>query len=126
MMRGLTSAALALMLAATPALRVAAQEDASVGTGAVLRGLDKMTGQRVDVTAPTGSAAMIGKLSVTLWECRYPEGNVAGDAYAFMTISEPAKSPEPIFSGWMVASSPALNALDHFRYDVWVLRCTTS
>jgi len=25
----------------------------------------------------------------------------------------------------MIASSPALNALDHPRYDVWVMRCTT-
>lgn len=105
---------------------LAAQEDVEVGTGAVLRGLDKMTGQRVDVTVPSGSAAMIGRLSVTMWECRYPEGNPAGDAFAFMTITEPAKSPDPIFSGWMVASSPALNALDHFRFDIWVLSCTTS
>ncbi|WP_375176090.1 DUF2155 domain-containing protein [Pseudooceanicola sp.] len=116
------SLGLALGLAASP---VAAQEDVEVGTGAVLRGLDKMTGQRVDVTVPSGSAAMVGKLSVTMWECRYPEGNQAGDAYAFMTITEPAKSSDPIFSGWMVASSPALNALDHFRFDIWVLTCTT-
>ncbi|MEZ5716636.1 MAG: DUF2155 domain-containing protein [Paracoccaceae bacterium] len=32
---------------------------------------------------------------------------------------------DPIFTGWMVASSPALNAMDHRRYDVWVLRCIT-
>ena len=31
----------------------------------------------------------------------------------------------PVFAGWMVASSPALSALDHARYDVWVLRCVT-
>ena len=103
-----------------------AQEDVSVGSGAVLRGLDRMTGQRTDVTVPSGSAAMVGKLSVTMWECRYPVGNEAGDAYAFMTITEPSKSADPIFSGWMVASSPALHALDHFRYDIWVLNCTTS
>ena len=30
------------------------------------------------------------------------------------------------FAGWMIADSPALNALDHPRYDVWVLRCITS
>ncbi|MGB1970407.1 MAG: DUF2155 domain-containing protein, partial [Paracoccaceae bacterium] len=30
------------------------------------------------------------------------------------------------FMGWMVASSPALNPLDHRRYDVWVLRCAMS
>ena len=32
---------------------------------------------------------------------------------------------QTIFSGWMLASSPALNALEHPRYDVWVLRCIT-
>jgi hypothetical protein len=31
----------------------------------------------------------------------------------------------PVFSGWMIASSPALNAMDHPRYDVWLLRCQT-
>ena len=32
-------------------------------------------------------------------------------------------SETPLFSGWMLASSPALSALDHPRYDVWVLSC---
>ncbi len=31
-----------------------------------------------------------------------------------------------LFSGWMLASAPALNAMDHPRYDVWALRCITS
>ena len=30
----------------------------------------------------------------------------------------------PRFSGWMFASSPALSALDHPRYDVWVVSCS--
>jgi hypothetical protein len=30
-----------------------------------------------------------------------------------------------VFSGWMIADSPALSALDHARYDVWILRCLT-
>lgn len=29
----------------------------------------------------------------------------------------------PLFSGWMFASSPALNALEHPVYDVWVIDC---
>ena len=28
-----------------------------------------------------------------------------------------------IFSGWMFASSPALNGLEHPVYDVWVIDC---
>ena len=42
-----------------------------------------------------------------------------------MVIEDPLYT-EVAFSGWMVASSPALNALDHSRYDIWVLRCMTS
>lgn len=30
-----------------------------------------------------------------------------------------------IFSGWMFASSPALNPLEHPVYDVWVIDCET-
>lgn len=33
--------------------------------------------------------------------------------------------PGMIFSGWMFASSPALNALEHAVYDVWVIDCKT-
>lgn len=100
----------------------AAQEVASVGVGAVLRGLDKINGQARDIDLSNGEATEFGRLTVELAQCRYPEGNPAGDAYAFMTIRETASGRE-LFSGWMLASSPALNALEHPRYDVWVLRC---
>jgi hypothetical protein len=33
--------------------------------------------------------------------------------------------PDRIFAGWMFASSPALNALEHPVYDVWVIDCRT-
>ena len=29
----------------------------------------------------------------------------------------------PIFTGWMFASSPSLNAIEHPVYDVWVIDC---
>ncbi|MEM8579848.1 MAG: DUF2155 domain-containing protein, partial [Pseudomonadota bacterium] len=38
------------------------------------------------------------------------------------TISDPRYS-QTLFEGWMLASSPALMALDHPRYDVWVTAC---
>jgi hypothetical protein len=55
-------------------------------------------------------------------ECRYPADNPAGDAEAHLTISDNLR-PEPVFNGWMIASSPGLSSLDHPRYDVWVLSC---
>lgn len=111
-----------LMLLALP---VAAQENATSGKGAVLRGLDKVNGQVVDVELFAGSATAVFGLDVALADCRYPVDNPTGDAFAFLTIRENG-SAEIRFEGWMIASAPALSALDHSRYDVWVLRCITS
>ena len=40
-------------------------------------------------------------------------------------LNGPQAEGENIFRGWMFASSPALNALEHPVYDVWVINCTT-
>jgi hypothetical protein len=101
------------------------QEEASTGSGAVLRGLDKLNGQTRDIELGNGEVGSLLGLEVQLGECRYPVDNPTGDAFAYLVIRERGGS-EVLFQGWMIASSPALNALDHFRYDVWVLRCNTS
>ena len=93
--------------------------------GAVLRGLDRVAGTSEDITLQRGADARVGHLIVMLEECRYPVENPAGEAYAWIDIFD-TRADEIIFSGWMIASSPALNALDHPRYDLWVLSCTTS
>ena len=95
------------------------------GTGAMLRGLDKVAGTTSDIEMKVGQSVKFGFISITLRECRYPVDDPSSDAYAFLTITEAAK-PQPDFSGWMIASSPALSALDHPRYDVWVVRCTSN
>jgi len=101
------------------------QDTATSGQGAVLRGLDKVNGQTVDVEVHSGGAATVFGLDVALAECRFPTENPTGDAFAFLTIKEHDRT-DIWFEGWMIASAPALNALDHARYDVWVLRCITS
>ncbi len=104
---------------------VLAQEPSDKGTGAVLRGLDKVNGITTDIEMRNGSSARLGRMQVDMGECRYPEGDPSADAFAFITIRDGVQV-DPLFSGWMVASAPALNALDHPRYDIWVLRCKTS
>lgn len=105
---------------------VAAQDNqATTAGGAELRVLDKINGQVEDLILPNGGAGVVWRMQIELGECRYPSGNPAGDAYAFVTLRQ-ASRDEPLFRGWMIASAPALNALDHPRYDVWVIRCTTS
>ncbi len=114
--------ALAVLLAGAPA---GAQEAVSSAPGAVLRELDKLTGSVRDAPLRVGETAALGRLRVTLGACRYPRDNPSGNAYAYLVIRD-AESETPVFEGWMIASSPALNALDHPRYDVWVMRCATS
>lgn len=118
---------LALWGAAALALggTVAAQVPAETGASAVLRGLDKVNGHHTDIEVQIGGSAEIYGLIVTLTECRYPAANPTGDAYAYLTIRDPLNG-EVFFDGWMIASSPALSALDHARYDVWVIRCKSS
>jgi len=92
--------------------------------GAVLRALDRLDNKLVDFTLEPGQTKQLGRIMVSLGECRYPVGNPAGDAFAYLVIRD-INVDKPVFKGWMIASSPALNALDHPRYDVWVLRCIT-
>jgi hypothetical protein len=122
--RGFASALL-LTISLAIAAPASAQDQAESGSGAVLRGLDKVNGQTVDVELPKGGRGAVFGLDVTLADCRYPADNPTGDAYAYLTIREEAKT-DIWFEGWMIASAPALSALDHSRYDVWVLRCITS
>lgn len=102
-----------------------AQENAAQGSAAVLRALDKVSGRVTDLELPIGASAPVLGLLVTLGDCRYPADNPTGNAYAYLDIRDPQDGIR-YFEGWMIATSPALNALDHNRYDIWVLRCRTS
>lgn len=113
-----------ILIAALMAQPLAAQQVTSA-SGALLRALDKTSGAAVDLEIPTGSVARLGPLSITMRDCRYPSRNPSGNAYAALEITEEGRQGM-LFSGWMIASSPALSALEHARYDVWVIRCITS
>ncbi len=117
-MRRVFPALLLLLSCASPILA----QEVAVAPAAVLRGLDKVSGLTSDIEVSVGQTAIFGRLSITLQECRYPSEDQFSDAYALLEISETADKID-LFSGWMIASSPALNALDHSRFDVWVLRC---
>lgn len=93
--------------------------------GAELRGLDKVSGEVVEIDLVVGDTANLGRIAVRLGACRYPEDNQAGEAFAWVEVTD-VRRDAPLFEGWMSASSPALNALDHARYDVWVIRCTSA
>ena len=109
--------AAALLLAlATPALAEEVSAD-----GGVIRVLDRMSDKVEDLDLSTGASGTVGRLTVTLEDCRYPQGS-PGESIGRLTILDSAAGA-PVFDGWMSAASPALNPLDHPRYDVWLLQC---
>lgn len=97
-----------------------------VGNVALLRGLDKISGRVRDIEIAVGEAATYERLTITVEQCRRPPDDEADDAFVYMRISDSKGDDAEVFAGWMFASSPALSAMDHQRYDVWVLSCTTS
>lgn len=113
------AALVSALILAVPAF---AQVETAKAEGAILRALDTLNGRVEDLTLNAGQSARFGKIEITLNECRYPADNPADDAFAQVIIQDD-RDDEPRFSGWMLASSPALNALEHTRYDVWVVSC---
>ncbi|WP_340108591.1 DUF2155 domain-containing protein [Pikeienuella sp. HZG-20] len=93
---------------------------------AILRGLDKIAGRVADIRVKVGETATYERLHITVEECRVPPAGEVPDAFVFLKVVDGNEGVEPVFSGWMFASSPALSAMDHQRYDLWVLSCATS
>lgn len=124
MIRALKAAVFGALIASGAQAAETIAVEVSEGTGAVLRGLDKVSGNPVDLPLSVGETVAMGWLQITLGDCRYPVDNPSGDAFAWLVIRE-RNDEVPIFEGWMIASSPGLSALDHPRFDVWVIRCTT-
>lgn len=95
--------------------------------GARLRRLDKMTGATETVEIATGSVARFGRLEIAVDACEAPpDGRIEGTRAFVRVWDRQHDADAPAFSGWMFADSPALSALDHPRFDVWVISCTTS
>ncbi len=92
---------------------------------AILRGLDKVTARVREYTQPVGVPLRIGSLEVIVQDCKSRPPEEPPETTAFLEIFEHQSNQQrvPIFSGWMFASSPALNPLEHPVYDVWVMNC---
>ncbi len=95
---------------------------------AVLRGLDKVTARISTIEVPIGHAARFGTLEITVRTCDKRPPEEPPESAAFLDIwdirqEQPAAN---LFRGWMFASSPALSAMEHPVYDVWLLDCIST
>jgi hypothetical protein len=99
----------------------------SLLTGVRLRQLDKMTGQTQTYELAVGETRRVARLEVSLEACRAASSNATHGTMAYLKVWDTKNGDQPpAFTGWMFAESPALSALDHPRYDLWVINCTTS
>ena len=113
---------LALLLCAGLPAR-AAMEDYPIVR---LQALDKSTARTVTFEAKVGTTIEYGPLYIKIQACRKAPPIEKPESAAFLQIWEVPPGEKKsmwIFSGWMFASSPALSAMDHPVYDVWVLDC---
>jgi hypothetical protein len=113
----------ALMLAL--ACGLAPDAVALEGDGVLLQGLDKVTARITTIEAPLNTPVHFGPLEITAQRCSKRPPEESPESAAFLEIREvrPGEGPHELFRGWMFASSPALSALEHPVYDVWVKDC---
>lgn len=93
-----------------------------------LRGLDKMTGRATDIVAPINKPVKFATLTITARTCYSTPPTEPPETTAFLEITDkrPDEKPKKVFSGWMFASTPSINGMEHPLYDVWVIHCRTN
>jgi hypothetical protein len=91
----------------------------------VLQALDKVAARVSPLEVEVGSTIDFGTLRITARHCDKRPPEETPESAAFLEIVEVRPEDEPVvyFTGWMFASSPALSALEHSVYDVWVIDC---
>ncbi|MCH7938059.1 MAG: DUF2155 domain-containing protein [Proteobacteria bacterium] len=95
---------------------------------AVLRGMDKVTARVSTIEAPVGEVVKFGTLEIIARHCDKRPPEETPESASFLDIWEvrQGEAAVSLFRGWMYASSPALSALEHPVYDIWVLDCRNS
>ena len=116
---------LALASVSAAILGADARAESLEGTAAVLQGLDKVTARVSRFEAPVGHTVAFNRLRITVRACRKRPPEEPPESAAFLEIDDvhPNGEIKRVYSGWMFASSPAIAAMEHPVYDVWVIDC---
>ncbi|MDC0033637.1 DUF2155 domain-containing protein [Alphaproteobacteria bacterium] len=93
--------------------------------GALLQGLDKVTARVSTFEVPQDKPVRFGPLEIVVRTCSKSSPEETPESTAFLEIHNvrPGEERARIFSGWMFASSPALSAMEHPVYDIWIVDC---
>ncbi len=88
-------------------------------------GLDKITGRIISFDVYVNETVQFGALQVTPRVCYSRPASETPKTTSFIEVDEITldRKIRRIFTGWMFADSPGLNAVEHPVYDVWLKAC---
>ena len=88
-------------------------------------GIDKITGRIITFDVYIDETVQFGALQVTPRVCYSRPISDEPKTDSFVEVDEITldRKIRRIFTGWMFAESPGLNAVEHAVYDVWLKTC---
>ncbi|TPL81057.1 DUF2155 domain-containing protein [Mesorhizobium sp. B2-3-12] len=110
---------------AAPAPAPPAGSDRITNPVAEFAGIDKITGRIITFDVYIDETVQFGALQVTPRVCYSRPQNEEPKTDSFVEVDEITldRKIRRIFTGWMFAESPGLNAVEHAVYDVWLKEC---
>jgi hypothetical protein len=92
---------------------------------AAFSGLDKITGRITNFDVYMDETVQFGALQITPRVCYTRPPTETQRTSVFIEVDQVSLKggSERLLTGWMFADSPALNAIDHPVYDIWLVDC---
>jgi hypothetical protein len=104
----------------------AAMADRIENAVAVFAALDKVTARISKLEVPLNQTVRFGSLKVTPRSCFSRSPTEPPKTTTFVDVDEILLDGQEkrLFTGWMFAESPGLNAVEHPVFDVWLTQCS--
>jgi hypothetical protein len=120
-----TKFACAALLAAGLVAAAPAAAERITNSVAEFTGIDKITGRIITFDVYINETVQFGALQVTPRVCYSAPESEEPKTDSFVEVDEITldRKIRRIFTGWMFAESPGLNAVEHAVYDVWLKAC---
>ena len=100
-----------------------------IGDVGTFQGLDKVTARIKTFEIKVGVPKRFGILDINLQKCVYSKPLDEPESISYIKVLDlsdkysVSENKLSIFEGWIFASSPALNAMEHPVYDVSLISC---
>ena len=91
-----------------------------------LKALDKITAKTSALKLVIGEKKYFGSLEIKALKCQLSENNDSTDTVAYLQVKDLSTKDNNqvfLFNGWIFASSPTLQSIDHPIYDLWIISC---